>query len=217
MRVGTSRWALLSVVAIVWGALGLGLDEAVPPLKRSVTIAAETGSLSNYLQTIFSSAGISGGIAIVNNQCEDRTENFPEFRGTVQGAFERLATTGHQLHWFDAGGSVVVQNTPAPPLLLKVKVREFQFSRKEPLTKVSSALLDAPEARKQIKELRLVERGPELGFARPQEPTTPQDIVTLTDTSVLDALNAIAGHQAVWLYKESACSRHEVSLNWVVR
>ncbi len=187
------------------------------PLKRPVSVAAEETPLSNYLLTVFRGAVISGGIAIVNDGCEQASEKFPEFRGNVQDALEKLASTGHQLSWFQTGDGLVVHNGPSVPPLLRSVVREFQFSRKEPMNKASSALFDAPEVSDQLRALHLIVYGPELGFAQLPQPSTPQDIVTLTNTTVLDALNKIAGGRAVWLYKESNCERNVMSLSWPIR
>jgi hypothetical protein len=147
----TSKLVLVSVVTVFLGVPSLGADAAAPPLKRPVSVSAENESLSDYVLAAFTSAGISGGIAIVNDRCVDASEQFPEFKGSAQDALEKLASTGHQLRWFQAGESLVVHNTPSAPPLLKVVVREFHFSRKEALTKASSDLFDAAEARDQVR------------------------------------------------------------------
>jgi hypothetical protein len=213
----TSKLVATSVVIMFLSLSGLGADAPAPLLKRAVSLSAENRSLSDYLLAVFRNAGISGGIAIVNDRCVDVSEQFPEFKGNVQDALEKLASTGHQLRWFQAGESLVVLNTPSAPPMLRVVVREFRFSRKEALTKASSDLFDTPEASNQVRALHLDEYGPEMGFARLRQPSTPPDIVSLTNTTVLDALNKIADGHAVWLYKESRCERNVMSLNWPVR
>jgi hypothetical protein len=195
-----------------------GADHArVPPLKKPVSIPADSASISQYLVVLFQNAGIHGGIAVVNQRCEETPEAMPEFKGDVQGALEKLVSTGHEVHWSQVGDSLVVHNMPSPPTLLTVVVHEFRFSRKEPLTKSSSGLLDTPEVSDKVRSLRLVERGPEFGFAAFPQLSTAQDMVTLTDKTVLDALNSIAGNHAVWLYKESWCDKNVMSVNWPVR
>jgi len=216
----TKITASLALTGAVIGFLGLptaGTEAAVPPLKRHLSIPARGGSLSDYLLAIFTSAGIRGGIALVYDQCAESSEQFPEFTGSVQEALDKLTSTGHHLVWSQAGESLVVYNTPSAPPLLKVVVRKFQFSRKEPLTKASSDLFDAPETRAEGKALHLVEYGPEVGFAQLRQPTSQQDMVTLTNTTVLDALNNIAGNHAIWLYKESRCEKNIMSVNWPVQ
>jgi hypothetical protein len=131
----------------------------------------------------------------------------PEFEGIVQEALENLASVGHRVHWVEEGEGLVVYNTPSVPPVLGTVVREFQFSRKDPLTMFSSTLFDAPESRDQVKALHLIEYGPELGFAQLQQPSTPEDIVSLANTTVLNALNQIAGNRAVCLYNESTCEK----------
>ncbi|SRR5579883_553036 len=210
----------LAMTTIVGGALSLtslGADAPVPPLNRPVSVSLQNGSLAEYLLAIFKSGHLSGGIAVINDRCEDASDQFPEFNGNVKGAFEKLATMGHQVHWLQAGDNLVVNNTKSPPSLLKVVVHEFRFSRNEPLSKATSDLLDTPEASAKIKELQLKAYGPELGFAQMHRPGTPQDTVTLSDTTVLDALNKIAAGHAVWLYKESRCGENVISLNWPVK
>jgi hypothetical protein len=191
--------------------------EVPSPLGRPVSVSAMNSSLSDYLLAILRSAGVSGGIAIVNDSCEGASEQFPEFKGNVQDALERLAAAGHHIAWSRAGGSLVIHNTTSVPTMLRVMVREFKFSRKESLAKASSTLLDTPEARDEAKALRLIEYGPELGFAKLQQPSMPSDIATFANITVLDALNEIAGGHAVWLYKESRCERNIMSLSWPVR
>jgi len=135
----------------------------------------------------------------------------------VEGALQKLSSSGHRIDWSQSSGHLVIRDTPSTPSVLKVLVREFRFSAKEPLTKASSNLLGTAEAQHEIQALHLVEYGPELGFAQVQQPNTPQDIITLSNVTVLDALNAIAGTRAVWLYKQSSCTRSLVSLNWPIR
>jgi hypothetical protein len=215
-RISLRCVASVAVVCLFLPAFAEGAAKT-PLLNRRVSISTESSSVTQYLLTLFNKAGIHGGVAIVNEQCQEAVEQFPEFEGDLRGALEKLASTGHDLHWLEVGDSLVVHNTPSPPPILMVVVRQFQFSRKEALTKSSSNLLDAPEVSAKVQSLHLVERGPELGFAQLQQPTTPQDIVTLTNTTVIDALNNMAGNHAVWLYKESRCERNIMSLNWPVR
>jgi hypothetical protein len=101
--------------------------------------------------------------------------------------------------------------------LLTVAVREFHFSRKQALAKSSADLLDVPEVSDKARSLHLVEYGPDLGFAGPRQPETPQDIVTLNNATVVEALSSIAGNHGVWLYRESRCEKNLMSLNWPVR
>jgi hypothetical protein len=169
---------------------------------------------------VFRSSGVFGGIAIVNDRCENVQEQLPTFTGTVQAAIEMASHTSHQLHWFLDGEGLVVFNTPSAPSLLNTTVRQFRFSRKEALTKSSSDLFDTPETRDRVKALHLIEYQGELGFAQLQQPTTPQDVVVLANTTVLEALEKMANNHAVWLYKESTCEKGEkgvMSLNWPIR
>jgi hypothetical protein len=212
------RVVLASALTLAAGLPALGADAPGPPLGRNVSVPAEKTSLSDLLLTVFRNAGISGGIVIVNDGCAETREQFPELRGNVQEVLERLASSaGHRLRWFLVGNSFVVDSSLSPPPLLRTVVRRFEFSRKEPITKSSSALLDAPEVTDQLKALKLVVYGPELGFARLRQPNTPQDIVNLTNTTVLDALNKIADGRAAWLYTESRCERKVMSLSWPIR
>lgn len=217
MAKGSVGLVFVGIVAALTCARSFAADEATSPLRRPVAVSARNGSLSDYLLALFRSAGASGGLAIVNNQCLEVRAAFPEFKGTVQDALENLSSAGHELHWSLAGDGLVVYNTPSTPPLLAVRVHEFRFSHNEPLTKASTGLFDAPEAREKAKELHLTEYGPELGFAQLRRPDTPQDIVVLTDATVLEALNRIAGNHAVWLYKESRCESNVISLNWPIR
>jgi hypothetical protein len=187
------------------------------PLRQSVALPAEQVPLSQYLLDIFKSAKIFGGVVITAEKCEEMPEEFPEFSGTVEGILKRLSANGHQLDWSQSGRHLVVRNTPSTPPVLKVQVHEFRFSAKEPLTKVSSNLFGTVEVQHETQALHLVEYGPELGFAQVHQPNTPEDMITLSNVTVLDALNAIAGSHAVWLYKQSSCARTLMSLNWPIR
>ena len=170
----TSRLALGSVVAVLLSLPSLGADGLAPPLKRPVTVVSYSGSLSDYLVGVFRSSGIPGGIAIVNDGCEDiLIQKLPDVKGSVQEALEIVVSTGHQLHWFEDGERLVVYNTPFAPSVLGTVVREFKFSRQDALTLASSTLFDKPEARDQAKALHLPEYGPELGFAQLPPPMTP--------------------------------------------
>lgn len=208
--------ALMGVITMLLWSPAIA-DGPPLPLERPVSVAGGNGPLSEYLIAIFKSAGIFGGVAIVNDKCEDLSGRYPEFKGTVQGALEKLTSTGYPIRWLQTDGVLVVRNTPSLPPLLASAVQEFRFSRKESLARLSSALLDSPGARKTATDFQLVEYGPELGFAQTGQPTTPSDIVTLTNTTVLDALNKIGSNRGVWLYKESRCGRNLMSVNWPIR
>lgn len=192
-------------------------DPSPTLVKKTVTIQAQTASLSEYLLTVFRGANIRGGISVVSEHCPEAAEEMPEFSGEVEGVLKRLVSTGHPLQWFQMGDNLIVLNTPSPPPILTVEVREFRFSRKEPLTKSASGLFDTPEVAATVRDLGLVEYGPELGFAALHQPGTPANMVVLRNTKVLDALNGIGGGDAVWLYKESKCQRNVFSLNWPIR
>jgi hypothetical protein len=217
----TSRLALGGVIAVLLSLPSLRADVFVPPLERPVTVFSYSGSLPDYLLGVFRIGGIPGGIAIVNDRCEDiLVQQLPEINGTVQEALEKVASTGHQLHWLQDGERLVVYNTPSAPRVLATVVRKFKFSRQDPLTLASSTLFDTPEARDQVKALHLIEYGPELGFAQLPPPRTRRDVVSLANTTVLNALNQIAGDHAVWLYNESTCEKGKkgvMSLNWPTR
>ena len=160
----------------------------------------------------------SYGLSMVNHgKCEETPEHFPEFRGTVKAVLQRLSASGHVLDWNESGEHLVIRNTSSTPTVLKVLVREFRFSTNEPLTKASSNLLGRTEVQHEMQAARLVEYGPELGFAQVQKPSTPKDMITLSNVTVLEVLNTLAGARAVWLYKQSSCARSLVSLNWPIR
>lgn len=206
------------VISFITPALAQKLSGQL--LTRSVSLPAEYASISEHLVTIFKSAAISGGIALVNNDCTpEAKEHFSEFKGSVHDALATLVPLngGHQLHWREGAGTLVIYNSSGPPPLLTVIVAEFRFSRKEPLSKTSSALLDIPEVANEASKLNIIEYGPELGFAQLPARTTAADTVTVTNVSVLDILNKIAMPHAVWLYKQSQCERNIVSLNWPIR
>lgn len=208
---------LAEVVALLLGLPGLRAQEVLEALKRPVLAPEEYSPLSDHLLMLFKNAGVSGGIAIVNDQCSDTSGRFPQFKGNLQGALESLVSAGYPVRWRETEGIVFVGNTLFPPRLLETSVHEFKFSRKDSLIKASSALLDAPETREALRSLRLVEYGPELGFAQPRQPDNAGDFVYLANTTVLSALNKIGGKHSVWLYKESRCERNVISLNWPVR
>jgi hypothetical protein len=208
---------LAEVVALLLGFPALRAQEVSDALKRPVSVPEEYSPLSDHLLMLFKSAGVSGGIAIVNEQCGDASGRFPQFKGSLQGALESLVSGGYHVQWRETEGILFVGNTPLPPQLLETYVNEFRFSRKDSLVKASSTLLDEPEAREALRSLRLTEYGPELGFAQPRQPDGPGDSVYLTNATVLSALNKIGGGHSVWLYKESKCERNIVSLNWPVR
>lgn len=211
--------AYAAVALVVLATLPALAQEAAKnsALSRDVSIPAESASIAQHVLHLLHSASVHGGIAIVNEQCREPLEQFPEFEGDLGQALQRLASTDHQLHWLQVADGLVVYSTPAPPPLLMVAMREFQFSRKQPLARSSANLFGAPEVSDKARSLHLVEYGANLGFAQPEQPETPQDIVTLTNVNVLEALTSIAGDHGIWLYKESRCETNLMSLNWPVR
>jgi hypothetical protein len=183
-------------------------------LEKPVAAPAEFVSIGQRVLTLFSKAGIHGGIAMVSDQCPEPPEQFPEFQGNVEGALRTLVGTGHELHWLQVKGGLIVYNTSPLPQLLTVTVREFRFSRKQAPVTSSASLFDRPEVVEKKRNLHLVEYGPNLAFAHPQERTTTQDMVTLSDATVMDALNSIGGNHGIWFYRESRCQTNLVTLNW---
>lgn len=155
-------------------------------LRRHLLTPAESATIAEHVLTLFTKASVHGGIAIVNGQCQEPSEEFPKFDGDLEEAMQRLASTGHEIHWLQLGEQLFVYNTPSPPALLTVAVREFHFSRKQALAKSSADLLDAPEVNDKARSLHLVEYGPDLGFAGPRQAETPQDIVALSNATVVD-------------------------------
>jgi hypothetical protein len=186
------------------------------PLEKPFIAPAEFVSIGQRVLTLFNRAGMHGGIAIVSEQCTEPTEQFPEFQGNIEGALQTLVRTGHELHWLQVNDGLIVYNTPGLPQLLTVTVREFRFSRKQALVTSSASLFNKPEVTETERSLHLVEYGPNLGFARPQERATIQDMVSLSDTTVMDALNRIADNHGVWFYRESRCQTNLVTLNWPI-
>jgi hypothetical protein len=186
-------------------------------LRRPVSVPAQRTPLSGYLLDVFRNAKLSGGIVIVADDCEEQPQMFPEFKGTVKEVLDRLASMDKRLNWSELGEQLVVRNTSSIPPVLKVTLHEFRFSRKDPLTRISSNLLGSPEVQDEIRTLHLVERGPEFGFAQFSAPSTEKDNIILKSTTVLDALNSAAGDRSVWFYRQSNCERNEISLNWPIR
>jgi len=209
-----------AIVAVVAFAIFPAVAQQAPRepvLRRHVSTPSESTSIDQHVLTLFNSASVHGGIAIVSDQCREPLEQFPEFDGDLEEALQRLASTGHHLHWLQVGDGLVLYNTPSPPALLTVAVRDFHFSRKQALARSSASLFGTPEVSDKARSLHLVEYGPNLGFAQPLQAETPQDMVTLSNATVVEALNSIAGDHGVWLYKESRCDVNVMSLNWPVR
>jgi hypothetical protein len=152
-----SKLSFVIFVAVSLSLPTFGADGPAPVLQRPVVVSLESDSLSEYLLAVFRSSGVFGGIAIVNDRCENVQEQLPTFKGTVQAALEMASHTGHQLHWLLDGEGLVVFNTPSAPSLLSTTVRQFRFSRKEALTKSSSDLFDIPETKDRAKALHLIE------------------------------------------------------------
>ena len=209
-----------AIVAVVAFAIFPAVAQQAPRdpvLRRHVSTPSESTSIDQHVLTLFNSASVHGGIAIVSDQCREPLEQFPEFDGDLEEALQRLASTGHHLHWLQVGDGLVLYNTASPPALLTVAVRDFHFSRKQALAKSSASLFGTPEVSDKARSLHLVEYGPNLGFAQPLQAETPQDMVTLSNATVVEVLNSIAGNHGVWLYKESRCEANVMSLNWPVR
>jgi hypothetical protein len=152
-------YAIMAVALAIFTALAQEAPKE-SALKRHVSAPKESAPIAQHVLTLFSSAGVHGGIAIVSDQCREPLEEFPEFDGDLEEALQRLVSTGHHFHWLQVGDGLVLYNTASPPALLTVAVRDFHFSRKQALAKSSASLFGTPEVSDKARSLRLVEYGP---------------------------------------------------------
>jgi hypothetical protein len=189
--------------------------------EQMVTIPAQEQIPNHYVAHLLWTAGVRGGVEDKDNGCAISEQRYPEFHGSIQEALQAIRSPGGAYYTgVQRGQALFIRSVPQKESLLDTRINKFSFKPNENPVMIQGELFDLPEVRKRVKESKLYERGPELGFAvmPSKEPAEP---VKIEDVSLREALERITlahPHKLIWTYWEYTCDGKVYSqFHWLSR
>jgi hypothetical protein len=166
-------------------------------------------------------AGLSGGVAISNQDCSQG----PEFSisvtagTTLEKALGQVAKSGTTSKWEARDGIANLLPTGFVPPLLQVQIRRFEWDRSAPLREAIARLRSLPEVSAEALKLGLKEAPFEGGMSQicirgdcSQKPKPEQALEMEEDVTLITVLNHIARAHAgsTWNYSEYRCDQNSL-------
>jgi hypothetical protein len=213
----------LMSLSITFFALNAGFQNAErpAPTQKQVALEAQTATSTNYLATLFRSAGLWGGIESYKSSCAADTEmRLPALSTNVGEALANLQQHDNSLTWKVDGDGILVTKNASANSVLDSRVGDFTFNKNSPPEEPTARLLSLPIIRARMAEFKLTERPPEIGFAQAPVALKPDDQISLRDPTFRQALSSIASvkHNRVWLFQQTTCAgRNTLLIQWLVK
>ena len=191
------------------------------PLKRKVSVEPQTARPVDYVASLLLLAGVAGGIEDYPSGCDSSQEiRMPPLDGTLEDGLSQLKGQDNSLRWRVQDDGILVSKNPPATSLLDTKVGDFKFYRHDNAEEPTDRLLSLPIVKGRISTLNLTLLPPEIGFAQARVERRPEDQVVLKDTTLREALNAIAraDHPRVWLFEQRPCEGQTfLRIQWLVK
>lgn len=201
------------------------LDKPIPNVHRGST-RVDPGALS--LQDAFAlalgRAGLPGGLELI--ECAKAAPRLLILPGsTVRAALEQIRKAQPDLELkVSQDGVVKMLSDSGHADVLSARNSELTLTDLSGALSSLRQILDAPEVKARVADLKLQERLPDLGFSQLPKPgatTPPPESRVLHDTSVEEALDIIAKAGAanrIWVYEEDECAEpHTFTISFPVR
>jgi hypothetical protein len=177
------------------------------------------GTTPTMFAALVREAGLSGGVAISNQECSQG----PEFSisvaagTTLDKALGQVAKSGTTSKWQVRDGIANLLPVGFVPALLQVQIRRFEWDRTAPMREAIDRLRHLPEVSAEALKLGLKEAPFEGEMSQlcirgdcSQKPKPEQALEMEEDVTLLTVLNHIARAHAgsIWNYSEYRCDQN---------
>jgi hypothetical protein len=191
--------------------------------QKLVTAPAADAVPDYYAGNLLVAAGIRGGVEEKDETCSSSVKHsYAEFRGTIRDALESVhSPNGSAYKWKQIDNALFIQMVSQEKSLLDVTINKFSFDAEDDPIRIQMSLFGLPEVRERAQELRLRERGPEIGFTQPHRKKPAKAPIRLEHITLRAALERITlthKHQLIWTYWQYRCGQTSYSqFNWLSR
>jgi hypothetical protein len=177
------------------------------------------GTVPVVFATLLREAGLSGGVALPNQDCSHGPEASITVPAgtTLDKALWQVAKSRATSEWQLRDGVANLLPAGLVPPLLQVRIKRFEWDRAAPLRETVDRLRHLPEVSEEALKLGLREAPFEGGMSQicirgdcTQKPKPASALEVEEDTTLLNVLNRVvdAHGGAIWNYSEYRCNEN---------